>query len=83
MNRPYIICHMIESLDGRIDCGMTEKIEPGDEYYMALDALGCDSMLSGKVTSVMHYATGKFEGKGNPISPWAAMALTCQGRWSC
>lgn len=67
MNRPYIICHMIESLDGRIDCDMTEKIEGGDEYYTALDVLGCDSSLSGKTTSVMHYATGEFERKGKAI----------------
>lgn len=67
MNKPYIICHMIESLDGRIDCSMTEKIEQGDEYYTALAALRCDSSLSGKITSEMHYATGKFESKGNPV----------------
>lgn len=67
MKRPYIVCHMIESLDGRIDCAMTEKIEGGDEYYTALDALGCDSSLSGKVTSAMHYATGEFESVGKPI----------------
>lgn len=24
--RPYIICHMMASLDGRIDCDMTEQI---------------------------------------------------------
>lgn len=58
---------MVESLDGRIDCAMTEKIEPGDEYYVALDKLDCDSIVSGKVTSVMHYATGKFEIQGTPV----------------
>lgn len=34
--RPYIICHMIASVDGRIDCDMTEQIEGGNEYYEAL-----------------------------------------------
>lgn len=58
---------MIESLDGRIDCAMTEKIEAGEEYYVALDRLDCDSVVSGKVTSVMHYATGKYETKGAPV----------------
>lgn len=67
MKRPFIVCHMIESIDGRIDCSMTEKIESGDEYYTALDVLECDSSLSGKVTSVMHYATGEFQSKGNPV----------------
>lgn len=67
MKRPYIVCHMIESLDGRIDCDMTEKIECGDEYYTALNALACDSSLSGRVTSVLHYATGEFLGKGEAV----------------
>lgn len=54
--RPYIICHMIASIDGRIDCDMTEKIESGDEYYEALNSLYCPSMLMGRVTMEMHYA---------------------------
>ena len=53
--RPYIICHMVISLDGRIDCAMTEHIT-GDEYYAALNKLNCDSMLNGRVTMEMHYA---------------------------
>lgn len=54
--RPYIICHMIASLDGRIDCDMTEQIEGGNEYYEALESLACPSMLMGRVTMQMHYA---------------------------
>lgn len=54
--RPYIICHMIASVDGRIDCDMTEQIEGGNEYYEALEALSCPSMLMGRVTMQMHYA---------------------------
>ena len=54
--KPYIICHMIASVDGRIDCDMTEQIEGGNEYYEALNALECPSMLMGRVTMQMHYA---------------------------
>lgn len=54
--RPYIICHMIASVDGRIDCDMTEQIEGGNEYYEALEELECPSMLMGRVTMQMHYA---------------------------
>lgn len=54
--RPYIICHMIASVDGRIDCNMTEQIEGGNEYYEALETLACPSMLMGRVTMQMHYA---------------------------
>lgn len=57
--RPYTICHMIASIDGRIDCDMTEQIESGDEYYEALAALECPSMLMGRVTMQMHYATAE------------------------
>lgn len=54
--KPYIICHMIASVDGRIDCDMTEQIEGGNEYYEALESLSCPSMLMGRVTMQMHYA---------------------------
>lgn len=29
MNKPYILCHMMTSVDGRIDCAMTEHLPPG------------------------------------------------------
>ncbi len=54
--RPYIICHMMSLLDGRIDCDVTEKIESGNEYYEALEKLDCPSTLMGRVTMQMHYA---------------------------
>lgn len=54
--RPYTISHMMMSVDGRIDCDMTEQIDTTDAYYEALDSLGCPSMLMGRVTMQMHYA---------------------------
>ncbi len=54
--KPYIICHMMSLLDGRIDCDVTEKIETGNEYYDALQQLNCPSTLMGRVTMQMHYA---------------------------
>ena len=54
--KPYIICHMMSLLDGRIDCDVTEQIESGNEYYDALNKLDCPSMLMGRVTMHMHYA---------------------------
>ncbi|HIT38805.1 MAG TPA: dihydrofolate reductase family protein [Candidatus Caccoplasma intestinavium] len=53
--KPYIICHMMSSVDGRIDCDMTEKIG-GDEYYEVLKRLDCSSELSGRVTMQKHFA---------------------------
>lgn len=55
--RPYIVCHMVASIDGRIDCAMVEKIS-GDEYYSTLEQLDCPSLLEGRVT-MEHYSAAK------------------------
>ena len=41
---------MAASLDGRIDCAMTEVIG-GDEYYETLEQLGAKTEINGKVTA--------------------------------
>ncbi len=46
----------MESVDGRIDCAMTEQIDESDSYYDALDKLDCPSQIMGRVTMQMHYA---------------------------
>ncbi len=75
MKRPYIICHMLASLDGRIDCAMTDQI-CGNEYYEALEELNCPSMINGRVTAEMHYADkGTFSPK-NP-APIGKEAVYC------
>ena len=53
--RPYIVSHMVASIDGRIDCEMVDKIS-GDEYYTTLEQLGCPSLLEGRVTMEHYYA---------------------------
>ena len=55
MTKPCVICHMMASLDGRIDCAMTEFLG-SKAYYEALDELHCDTMFEGKTTVAMHYA---------------------------
>ncbi|MCJ8182707.1 hypothetical protein [Lactiplantibacillus pentosus] len=32
MNKPYIICHMMTSVDGRIDCNMTAQLRGVEDY---------------------------------------------------
>lgn len=54
--KPYIICHMIQSIDGRIDCDMTEKIDDAEHYYDVLAKLNCDASIEGRVTLERHYA---------------------------
>ena len=47
---------MMMSVDGRIDCAMTELIEDSQVYYDALKSLNCPSQLVGRTTAQMHYA---------------------------
>ncbi|MDE6549460.1 MAG: dihydrofolate reductase family protein [Muribaculaceae bacterium] len=54
MNRPYIVCHMMQSVDGRVACDMVDKIS-GDEYYDALESLDCPSHVEGKHSYQIHY----------------------------
>lgn len=66
MNRPYIVCHMMTSVDGRIDCEMTSKLVGVDKYYTILDSLNTPSTLSGRVTAELELALpGKFESKNS------------------
>ena len=60
-----IICFMYASLDGRIDCAMTEKIDPeANAYYTHLASFGDFTQINGKTTNAMHYAeSGVFESK--------------------
>lgn len=54
--KPYVICHMMSSVDGRIDCAMTAEIDKTDAYYEALESLQFDAVLEGRVSRQMHYA---------------------------
>ena len=56
MNKPYIICHMMTSVDGRIDCAMTAKLQGVNEYYSALAALDVPTTFSGRVTAQLELA---------------------------
>ncbi len=63
-NRPFIVCHMMSSVDGRIDCGMTEHLKGVDEYYSALERLNVLTTVSGRVTAELEMALpGKFDPK--------------------
>jgi 2,5-diamino-6-(ribosylamino)-4(3H)-pyrimidinone 5'-phosphate reductase len=61
MNRPYIICHMMTAVDGRIDCAMTEQLPGVQEYYSTLDFFAAPTRVSGRVTAEREMALpGKF-----------------------
>lgn len=67
--KPYIIVHMMTSLDGRIDCSMLEHLS-ADEYYVALEQLGPCSQLSGRQTAALEWPAVREEAPrmdGTPI----------------
>ena len=43
----------MESLDGRIDCAMTEKLAGSEEYYSAIKELEIPTVIFGRVTAQM------------------------------
>lgn len=62
MTKPYIVCHMMSSVDGRIDCAMTEQLQGTKEYYDALAQLNASTSVSGRVTAELEMALpGHFE----------------------
>ena len=68
MIRPHIICHMMISIDGRIDCEMTAKISGVKEYYDSLKALNVQATVSGRVTAQLELAQdGEFVSKKEEI----------------
>ena len=56
MKKPYIICHMMTSVDGRIDCAMTSQLPGVDDYYETLNALHVPTTVSGRVTAELEMA---------------------------
>ena len=82
MNRPYIFCHMMSSVDGRIDCAMTEKIDNSDVYYDLLEKLNPDATLEGRVTKQIHYALPEpfVAGDKTPIGRETVHNATREGR---
>lgn len=62
MNKPYIVCYMMTSVDGRIDCDMVAQLAGVEDYYPLLDELGLLSAVSGKTTARLELAeAGEFQ----------------------
>lgn len=68
MKKPYIICHMMTSIDGRIDCAMTSQLSGVEDYYSTLDSLGTPTTVSGRVTAELEMAEPGFF-KANDDTP--------------
>ena len=61
MTKPYIIVHMMTSIYGRINCGMTAQLDGNSEYYSTLSALEAPTRVSGRVTAETEMADGDFK----------------------
>jgi 2,5-diamino-6-(ribosylamino)-4(3H)-pyrimidinone 5'-phosphate reductase len=54
--RPYIICHMLTSIDGRIEGKVLNDVVPGGEYEATGAKLKGDAWICGRTTMQMHFA---------------------------
>ena len=54
--RPYIICHMLSSIDGRIDGAILNKVIAGGEYESTGARLKGDAWVCGRTTMQRHFA---------------------------
>lgn len=61
--KPEIVCYMMMSLDGRIDCAMTAQMRGNDAYYATLADLDLPTTLSGRRTAASEMAGGTFTPK--------------------
>ena len=83
MEKPYVVCHMMTSIDGRIDCGMTAKLRGVDEYYATLRELNADAFLSGRVTAKLELADqGEFQSGCTEILGCEQFSKKAEGPYS-
>jgi 2,5-diamino-6-(ribosylamino)-4(3H)-pyrimidinone 5'-phosphate reductase len=54
--KPYIICHMLSSIDGRIDGASLKELTPADEYEATGAQLNGDAWICGRRTMQQHFA---------------------------
>lgn len=66
-NRPYVICHILSAIDGKIDGDffrMPELHSVREELSKIRREYGCDAVLNGAVTAAEIYADGYWETEG-------------------
>lgn len=79
MKKPYIVCHMMTSVDGRIDCAMVAKLAGVNEYYTTLEELGIPTTLSGRITAKLELALpGEFHAVKNETAGREAFSKKVQ-----
>jgi 2,5-diamino-6-(ribosylamino)-4(3H)-pyrimidinone 5'-phosphate reductase len=54
--KPYIICHMLSSVDGKIDGASLRGLTPAGEYEVIGAQLNGDAWICGRTTMQQHFA---------------------------
>jgi 2,5-diamino-6-(ribosylamino)-4(3H)-pyrimidinone 5'-phosphate reductase len=54
--RPYIICHMLSSVDGKIDGAALDAVTGDGEYEATGAKLNSDAWICGRTTMQQHFA---------------------------
>src|SRR5260221_527472 len=54
--RPYIICHMLSSVDGKIDGAALDAVTGDGEYEATGAKLNGDAWICGRTTMQQHFA---------------------------
>lgn len=68
--RPRMICHMIATIDGKIDGEVLEAVSDISEYETVAALLGGDAWLNGRTTMQEHFAAGTFSpASSTPAGP--------------
>jgi riboflavin biosynthesis pyrimidine reductase len=69
--RPYIICHMASSIDGKIDGSALRNVLPAGEYETLHSSFGGNAWICGRTTMQQHFAEAEaFASKTNkPAGP--------------
>jgi 2,5-diamino-6-(ribosylamino)-4(3H)-pyrimidinone 5'-phosphate reductase len=57
--RPYIICHMLSSIDGRIDGASLRDVMGSNDYELTGSKLKGDAWACGRTTMQLHFADKK------------------------
>lgn len=62
MEKPFVVCHMLTSLDGKIDgpyMGNPASAAARDKYQEVRELYGCEATLYGTTTMLGSYSAGK------------------------
>lgn len=81
--KPFIVCHMMAALDGRIDCDMLEALGENKTYYDTLKHYECGAFVEGKLSRAKHAALpGVFEDTGGARAGFAVHCAAPSESWS-